>query len=96
MSQPAALDSAKADTEARGKLQSRRRGGRGAHGTFPVSTSKGVGRIYQPAFISTSAEVGFTRLCDRKALISSCFGKTPLPTFLGAAPRAREKQLGET
>jgi len=69
--QLAALEKAKADKEAHGEFESECPGYCGAQDTFYVGTLKGVGRIYQQAFIDTYAKVGFAKLYDRKTPVTA-------------------------
>jgi transposase InsO family protein len=66
-----ALERAKADKEAHGEFESECPGYCGGQDTFYVGTMKGVGRIYQQAFIDTYAKVAFTKLYDRKTPITA-------------------------
>ena len=67
--QIAALEKAKADKEAHGAFESEHPGYCGAQDTFYVGAMKGVGRIYQQAFIDTYSKVAFVKLYDRKTPI---------------------------
>lgn len=69
--QLAVLEKAKADKEAHGEFESECPGYCGAQDTFYVGTLKGVGRIYQQAFIDTYAKVGFAKLYDRKTPVTA-------------------------
>jgi transposase InsO family protein len=69
--QVAALEKAKADKEAHGEFESECPGYCGAQDTFYVGTLKGVGRIYQQAFLDTYSKVGFAKLYDRKTPITA-------------------------
>src|SRR3974390_2588108 len=66
-----ALEKAKADKEAHGEFESECPGYCGAQDTFYVGTLKGVGRIYQQAFIDPYAKVAFAKLYDRKTPITA-------------------------
>jgi transposase InsO family protein len=71
-SQMAALERAKDEKEAHGEIETEHPGYLGAQDTFYVGTLKGVGRIYQQAFIDTYTKVAFAKLYDRKnALVAA-------------------------
>ena len=70
-SQLAALEKAKADKEAHGEFESEYPGYCGVQDTFYVGTLKGVGRVYQQAFIDTYGKVGFAKLYDRKTPLTA-------------------------
>jgi len=69
--QLAALEKAKEDKEAHGEFESECPGYCGAQDTFSVGTLKGVGRIYQQAFIDPYSKVGFAKLYDRKTALTA-------------------------
>ena len=69
--QLAALEKAKTEKEAHGEFESECPGYCGAQDTFYVGTLKGVGRIYQQAFIDTYAKVAFAKLYDRKTPLTA-------------------------
>jgi hypothetical protein len=70
-SQLVALEKAKLDKEAHGEFESEHPGYCGAQDTFYVGTLKGVGRIYQQAFIDTYCKVGFAKVYDRKTPLTA-------------------------
>ncbi len=69
--QLAALEKAKVEKEAHGEFESEHPGYCGAQDTFYVGTLKGVGRIYQQAFIDTYSKVGFAKVYDRKTPVTA-------------------------
>src|SRR6201981_600879 len=69
--QLAALEKVKTEKEAHGEFESEHPGYCGAQDTFYVGNLKGVGRVYQQAFIDTYAKVGFAKLYDRKTPITA-------------------------
>jgi transposase InsO family protein len=69
--QLAALEKAKAEKEAHGEFESECPGYCGAQDTFYVGTLKGVGRIYQQAFVDTYTKVAFAKLYDRKTPLTA-------------------------
>jgi transposase InsO family protein len=67
-----ALEKAKEEKEAHGEIETEHPGYLGAQDTFYVGTLKGVGRIYQQAFIDTYSRVAHVKLYDRKnALVAA-------------------------
>jgi transposase InsO family protein len=69
--QLAALEKAKAEKETHGEFESECPGYCGAQDTFYVGTLKGVGRIYQQAFVDTYTKVAFAKLYDRKTPLTA-------------------------
>lgn len=70
--QVAALEKGRVEREAHGEIETEHPGYLGAQDTFYVGTLKGVGRIYQQAFIDTYSKVAFAKLYDRKnALVAA-------------------------
>jgi transposase InsO family protein len=67
--QLAALERANQEKEAHGEIETEHPGYLGAQDTFYVGTIKGVGRIYQQAFIDTYSKVAFAKLYDRKTAL---------------------------
>jgi len=67
-----ALEKAKEEKVARGKIETLFPGYLGAQDTYYVGYIKGVGRIYQQTFIDTYSKVVFCKLYDRKnALVAA-------------------------
>src|SRR6201990_561101 len=66
-----ALEKAKTEKEAHGEFESECPGYCGAQDTFYVGNMKGVGRIYQTAFIDTYSKGLFAKLYDRKTPITA-------------------------
>lgn len=64
-----ALETAKADKEADGEIETAHPGYLGAQDTYYVGTIKGVGRIYQQTFIDTYTKTAFAKLYDRKTAL---------------------------
>ena len=69
--QLAALEKAKAEKETHGEFESECPGYCGAQDTFSVGPLKGVGRIYQQAFVDTYTKVAFAKLYDRKTPLTA-------------------------
>lgn len=67
----AALEKAIEDKEEDGDFDSECPGYCGAQGTVYVGTLKGVGWIYQQAFIDTYSKVAFAKLYDRKTPVTA-------------------------
>ena len=70
-SQIQALEKKKQDDEACGEIETAHPGYLGSQDTFYVGTLKGVGRIYQQAFIDTYAKIGFAKLYTTKTPITA-------------------------
>jgi transposase InsO family protein len=70
-SQLKAMEKAKEEKTAYGEIETEHVGYLGAQDTFYVGTLKGVGRIYQQAFIDTYSAVGFAKLYTSKVPINS-------------------------
>lgn len=71
-SQLAALERAKEEKEAHGEIETEHPGYLGAQDTYYAGNIKGVGHIYQQAFIDTYSKVAFCKLYDRKnALVAA-------------------------
>ncbi|MGB4267612.1 MAG: IS481 family transposase [Spirochaetota bacterium] len=66
-----ALERAKEEKEAHGKIETHHPGYLGSQDTFYVGTMKGVGRIYQQTFIDTYSRVAFVKLYTAKDAITS-------------------------
>jgi hypothetical protein len=69
--QAPALERAKQEKEAHGEIETEHPGHPGAQDTYYVGTLKGVGRIYQRAFIDTYTRVAFVKLYDRKNALAA-------------------------
>jgi len=75
-----ALEKAKQEKEAHGKIETMHPGYLGAQDSYYVGAIKGVGRIYQQTFIDTYSKIAFAKLYDRKnALVAA---DLPLPGFV--------------
>lgn len=70
-SQLAALEKAREEQEAHGKIDSEHPGYLGAQDTYYVGTIKGVGRIYQQTFIDTYSRVAMAKLYTEKTAITA-------------------------
>ena len=69
--QVAALEQKRDDQEARGEVETVHPGDPGAQDTFYVGTLKGVGRIYQQAFIDTYSKWAAAKLYAAKTAITA-------------------------
>lgn len=74
--QVSALERQQSKREAHGEIESQHPGYLGAQDTYYVANIKGVGRIYQQAFIDTYSRVAFSRLYTEKA--STTHGPRPV------------------
>lgn len=69
--QVAALESKKHDDEVAGEIETAHPGYLGSQDTFYVGTLKGVGRVYQQAFVDTYSKVAFAKLYTTKTPITA-------------------------
>ena len=66
-----ALERKKADDEACGEIETHHPGYLGSQDTFYVGTLKGVGRVYQQAFVDTYTKIAHAKLYTTKTPITS-------------------------
>lgn len=70
-SQLSALEKARQEKETHGEIETEHPGYPGAQDTYYVGTIKGVGRIYQQAFIDTYSRVATAKLYTDKSAITA-------------------------